>query len=121
VTGRRARPPRPESSFDTGLQHERTALAWERTAIAMMVSGIVLARFAAVNTSLLVVAIGMLQTAFGAGILVWAGAHYDDLHGPLREGADVVHPQATRLVGLVTVTAIGVGFVLAIVVIVRPG
>lgn len=117
MTGRQARPPRPESSFDTGLQHERTALAWERTAIAMMVSGIVLARFAAVNTSLLVVAAGMVQTAFGAGILVWAGSHYDDLHGPLREGADVVHPQATRLVGLVTVTAIGVGFVLALAVV----
>ena len=117
MIGRQARPPRPESSFDTGLQHERTALAWERTAIAMMVSGIVLARFAAINTALLVVAAGMIQTAFGAGILVWAGSHYDDLHGPLREGADVIHPQATRVVGLVTVSAIGVGLVLAIVVV----
>jgi uncharacterized membrane protein YidH (DUF202 family) len=113
VTDRRTRPPRPESSFDRGLQHERTALAWERTAIAMMISGLVLSRYAAVNTSLVVVAAGLLQTAFGAGLLVWAGSHYDDLHGPLREGADVVHPQATRLVGLVTVAAIGVGFVLA--------
>lgn len=118
MTGRQTRPPRPESSFDTGLQHERTALAWERTAIAMMVSGIVLTRFAAINSSLLVVAAGLLQTAFGAGILVWAGSHYDDLHGPLRDGDDVIHPQATRLVGLVTVAAIGVGLVLALVVVV---
>ena len=118
MTRRDTRAPRPESSFDTGLQHERTALAWERTAIAMMVSGLVLSRFAAVNTSLLVVAAGLLQTAFGAGILVWAGSHYEDLHGPLREGVDVVHPQATRLVGLVSVAAIGVGFVLAAVVVV---
>ena len=118
MSGRRTRPPRPDSSFDPGLQHERTALAWERTAIAMMVSGLVLTRYAAVNTSLLVVAAGLLQTAFGAGLLVWAGSHYEDLHGPLRDGADVVHPQAARLVGLVTVGAIGVGFVLAVVVIV---
>lgn len=112
------KPTRPESSFDSGLQHERTALAWERTAIAIMVSGLVLSRFAAVNSSLLVVAAGLLQTAFGAGVLVWAGSHYDDLHGPLREGADVVHPQATRIVGLVSVTAIGVGLVLALAVVV---
>lgn len=111
------RPARPDTSFDRGLQHERTALAWERTAIAMMAAGIVLTRFAAINSSLLVVAAGLLQTAFGAGVLVWAGAHYDDLHGPLREGADVVHPQATRLVGIVTVGAIGVGLVLALVVV----
>lgn len=112
-----ARPPRPETSFDRGLQHERTALAWERTAIAMMVSGIVLSRFAAINSSLLVVAAGLMQTAFGAAVLVWAGSHYDDLHGPLREGADVVHPQAARVVGIVTVSAIGVGLVLALVVV----
>jgi uncharacterized membrane protein YidH (DUF202 family) len=112
------KPTRPGSSFDSGLQHERTALAWERTAIAIMVSGLVLSRFAAVNSSLVVVAAGLLQTAFGAGVLVWAGSHYDDLHGPLREGADVVHPQATRVVGLVSVTAIGVGLVLALVVVV---
>ena len=28
---------RPSTVFDAGLQHERTALAWERTAISTMV------------------------------------------------------------------------------------
>ena len=40
------KPQRPERVFDLALQHERTALAWERTAIAAMVAGVVLARSA---------------------------------------------------------------------------
>ena len=32
-----------------GLQQERTALAWERTAFALMGAGLVLARFAALQ------------------------------------------------------------------------
>jgi len=107
---------RPTTSFDTGLQHERTALAWERTAIATMVAGLVLSRFAAIHEYWLAAGVGMLQTAFGAGLLVWAGTHYEDLHGPLRTGDDVVHPTAARIVGLVAVSTIGVALVTAIVV-----
>lgn len=114
-----ARRPRPDASFDEGLQHERTALAWERTAIAAMVVGIVLARFAATNEYWVVAALGLAQTVFGAALLVWAGVHYDDLHGPLREGVDVVHPRATQLLGLATLTVIGAAIVLAVVVVLR--
>jgi uncharacterized membrane protein YidH (DUF202 family) len=110
---------RPTSSFDAGLQHERTALAWERTAIAMMVAGLVLSRFAAIHEYWSFAAVGLLQTTFGGGLLVWAGAHYEDLHGPLREGADVVHPGAARVVGLVTLTSIGIGLALGIAVATR--
>ncbi len=107
---------RPPTSFDNGLQHERTALAWERTAIATMVAGLVLSRFAAIHAYWLAAGAGLLQTVFGAGLLVWAGTHYEDLHGPLRDGADVVHPSATRTVGLVTVTTIGLALATAIAV-----
>jgi uncharacterized membrane protein YidH (DUF202 family) len=107
---------RPTTSFDTGLQHERTALAWERTAIATMVAGLVLSRFAAIHEYWLAAGTGLLQTAFGAVLLVWTGVHYEDLHGPLRAGDDVVHPTAARIVGLVAVSTIGVALVTAIVV-----
>lgn len=110
---------RPGASFDDGLQHERTALAWERTAIAAMVAGIVLGRVAAVYGYWMAAVAGLVQTVFGAALLVWAGVHYDDLHGPLRDGADIVHPRATRVVGLATLAMIAVAGVLAFVVVVR--
>ena len=68
------------------------------------------------STVLSFAGVGLLQTAFGAGLLVWAGTHYDDLHGPLRANADVVHPHAARVVGLVTVTAIGLALATAVAV-----
>ena len=107
---------RPPTSFDNGLQHERTALAWERTAIATMVAGLVLSRFAAIHAYWLAAAAGLLQTGFGAGLLVWTGTHYDDLHGPLRAGDDIVHPAAARTVGLVTVCTTGLALATAIAV-----
>lgn len=110
---------RPSVVFDTGLQHERTSLAWERTAISMVVAGLVLSRFAATESFWLLAAGGMVQVTFGAALLVWSGVHYEDLHGTLRRGADVVHPAATRWVGLATITGTGAGLVAAIVVVTR--
>ena len=111
---------RPTTSFDQGLQHERTALAWERTAISLMVAGLILGRYAATEEFWLFAGVGLLLTAFGAGVLVWAGAHYEDLHAPLRAGTDVVHPTAARLVGLVSVAGIGLGLILSIAIALRP-
>jgi uncharacterized membrane protein YidH (DUF202 family) len=107
---------RPTQVFDAGLQHERTSLAWERTAISTMVAGLVLARFAAIEGFWLLAAGAMAQVVFGAGLLVWSGAHYEDLHGVLRAGADVVHPSAARWVGIATIAGTGAGLVAAVVV-----
>ena len=107
---------RPTEVFDTGLQHERTSLAWERTAISMMVAGLLLSRFAATEEFWLLAAGGMVQVVFGAVLLVWSGAHYEELHGTLRRGADVVHPSAVRWVGLATIASTGAGLIAAIAV-----
>ncbi len=96
---------RPDESFDDGLQHERTALAWERTAISLMVAGVVFARFAALDAHWLVAVLGLVQTGFGGGVLIWSSFHYDDLHAPLRAGDPVVHPKAARIVGTVAISA----------------
>jgi len=94
------------------LQHERTALAWERTAIATIVVGALLARLATeVHPAL--AALGIAYLFIGSGQLVWAGYHYDQLHGPLRRGESPVHPRSVRLVGQTTVALTGTSTVIA--------
>lgn len=112
---------RPTEVFDAGLQHERTSLAWERTAISMMVAGLVLARFTATEGFWLLAAGGMVQVVFGSVLLVWSGSHYEELHGVLRDGSDVVHPSAARWVGLATIAGTGTGLVSAVIVVLTRG
>ena len=47
-------------------------------------------------------------------ILVWAGSHHEDLHGPLRRGDSAVHPLAARITGLVAVFGCGLGLAVAV-------
>lgn len=107
--------PRPTAVFDVGLQHERTSLAWERTAFSLMAAGLFLSRFAAMEDMWLPAVGGMAQVLLGAAVLVWSGAHYEELHGPLRVGSDVVHPGAVRWVGRATIGSTGVALVAALV------
>lgn len=100
---RRAGAPRPDRVFDAGLQHERTALAWERTAIGGMVAGVLLGRYVAEKLHPAFAAIGLVQVVFGSAVLLWAALHYEELHGPLRAGDSPVHPTAARIVGVGTV------------------
>lgn len=108
--------PRPQRVFDEGLQHERTALAWERTSIAVVIAGVLLARYAAESVHDAIAVVGGVQVLFGAGLLVWSGRHYDELHGPLRAGASPVHPRATRLVGAATVVFTAGALALAVLI-----
>lgn len=100
--------------FDPALQHERTSLAWERTAIAMMVSGILLARYAASDAYPALAAIGLAQTMAGGFVMVWAGRRYDELHAPLHAGEDISHATAVRWLGLSTVAFAAAALLLAL-------
>ncbi|MEY2975123.1 MAG: hypothetical protein RIR49_1543 [Actinomycetota bacterium] len=111
---RPGRPPRPETIFDKGVQHERTALAWERTAIAAMVAGAILARYASTHDHFVLGALGVAWVVFGGGVLFWSGWHYEDLHGPLREGRSPTHVTASRVMGISTVAFVGIALVLAV-------
>lgn len=107
---------RPDRVFDPGLQHERTALAWERTAVAVMVAGVLLARYAAQTVHYSIAFVGIAQVVVGAVLLVWSGRHYEDLHGPLRAGSSPIHPTAARIVGIATVVFSGFGLMLALLI-----
>lgn len=108
------RRPRPEHTFDAGLQQERTSLAWERTAVATMAAGVLFARFAAAESVVPLALFGVAQTVCGAAVLVWAGVHYDELHDTLRDGTGVVHPLAARLLGAATVVFTGIALAVAV-------
>lgn len=114
------RPPRPTAVFDEGLQHERTALAWERTAIATMVGGLLMARYTAVSLHVGFAFIGIAQVLIGAAVLVWSARHYDELHGPLRDGESPIHPTAARIVGANAVVFTGAGLVIALAIALQP-
>jgi len=105
--------------FDGGLQHERTSLAWERTAISMMVAGIVLSRFAATEAFWLLAGAGMVQVVFAAALLVWSGTHYEELHGTLRDEGDILFPNGVRLVGMVTIAGSAAALIAASLVVAR--
>ncbi len=94
---------RPHRVFDEGLQHERTALAWDRTALAMIVAGAFLFRAWRASLPLLFVVAGGLMMAAGGFVLVVAYVRYGRLHGVLRTGGEVTNPRLVRLVGTATV------------------
>lgn len=89
------------------LQHERTALAWERCAFSMMGVGIILARFAALHDEWVLVAAGLAVIVLGTGLIVWAELTYEVRGHALRRGDDVAHPSAARFVGLATTITCG--------------
>lgn len=91
------------ASFDPGLQSERTALAWERTAFSMMAAGVLFGRYAVTDAHPALAVGGVAQLALGSGLLIWAGFRYWDMQAPLWADEPVVHPTAARLVGLATI------------------
>jgi uncharacterized membrane protein YidH (DUF202 family) len=111
----RAQERRWSKVVDPGLQQERTALAWERTAVSLMVAGTLLARYAADASHWTTALAGIAEVVVGAVILVWAEVHYVDLRGPIVAGAGVVHPTATRVVGLAAIGFTGFALLLALI------
>jgi len=105
--------PRPPNSVAGGQQHERTALAWERTAIAMMVTGVLIARYAALELHPAAGLLGIAETVGGGLLLYWAGAHDRELHDPTEPASSVPKVALTRVIGLSTVAFCGMATVVA--------
>ncbi|HKX74094.1 MAG TPA: DUF202 domain-containing protein [Acidimicrobiia bacterium] len=104
---------RPERIFDPAVQHERTALAWERTGVALMVGGALLAKHAMDFRMAWAEVIGLLVAASGAATLLWSARRYEALHGLLRSGSDVTQPAMLKAVAWATM-ALSAGALLLI-------
>lgn len=85
-----------------GLQHERTALAWERTAIAGMVAGLVFVRVLASRGHPTLGLAGLVWVLAGAALLWWAASHDAMLHDPSRPASAVPQHGLTLIVGAAT-------------------
>jgi uncharacterized membrane protein YidH (DUF202 family) len=92
---------RPASAhvLDVGLQHERTALAWDRTGLSFLVVGTLTIRHSGMAPETLPSVVGCLAMAVGA-LLLWAGTRrYQRREADLRHGASPVRPRLVRLTG----------------------
>lgn len=85
-----------------GLQRERTALAWDRTGLALIAAGLLTVRAAGPPYVGWLPVPGYLTTLLGAGVLVHAGRRY----GKDAEDTAPIAPWLTRIVGG-TVTLLG--------------
>lgn len=114
--GATGRQPRPSAVYDPGLQHERTSLAWERTAVSTIVGGVLLARFSAQSGHFLIGLFSLVVVVYGSAVLLWAALHYEELHSTLRAGQTPAHPQMSRLVGMSTVAMTAIAIVIVVLV-----
>lgn len=75
--------------FDVGLQAERTALAWRRTALALAVGAVGAARLSAPVLGLAAVVLGAIGLAQAVFVAHNAGLRYQTAHRSLTTDGDL--------------------------------
>ncbi|MGY1807107.1 DUF202 domain-containing protein [Blastococcus sp. SYSU D00669] len=110
-----------EQVFDRGLQAERTALAWRRTALAMAVAAVGAGRLAAPVIGVLAVvlaAVGLVQAAF---VGYRAERRYRSVHASLTTRGDLGGARAGGLpIAALALSGVAVGL-LALAFALGPG
>lgn len=96
-------PRSPQKVFDKSLQQERTALAWDRTGVALMVVGSLFVRAGAPPYHELRHAPGAVAIVFGAVLIFLAYRRYDWLHARLDAGEPVRSPPLLVATAVITV------------------
>lgn len=110
-----------EGVLDPGLQHERTELAWDRTALSLMVVGALCVRLAVTSLGVAWSVPGLLVVGAGAGVL-WLGVRHSRRRvASLRAAGSPVRPVVVWRVGAAAVGASLVALALAVAVLVTAG
>jgi len=91
--------------FDPGLQNERTAMSWDRTALALFAASLLVARLNASETGI----VGWLLALAGLVITVWimvtARARYRTAHRALHAAAPLPDGRLAAAVAALTAIA----------------
>ena len=106
--------PQPANRTDDGVPHERTGLAWQRTAIASMVAGVAFTRVLSSEGHPALGLIGIVWVLAGGALLAWAASNDTMLRDPLRPAAAVPQVALTRAVGLSTTALALVSLITAV-------
>ena len=109
--------PEPDHVVDLGMQAERTALAWRRTALGVGVGGVVALRLAAPALGP-VVALAAVSGGVLAALAFWlAGRRYRAVQTSLRDRGDLgaLARQAAPLVAVAVATTLIGGVAVAFV------
>lgn len=104
-----------------GLQPERTTLAWERTSIAMMGAGLVLARQGARSVHFTIGLIGVAQVVAGGLVLAWSLRNDQFVRNPDDPPGAVPQVGLARLVGLGSVVFTSAALVLGVWLVIEMG
>lgn len=105
--------------FDPGLQPERTALAWRRTALAVMVGSVVGARLLATTMGAGVVVLGALGLAAGVVLLAATAQRARRAGLSLREHGDLSAGPTGAALALMAATCALAGAVALVLVVDR--
>jgi uncharacterized membrane protein YidH (DUF202 family) len=91
-----------DALWDPGLQHERTTLAWTRTALAFVVVSLLEARLAQ-SVGLLAVALALAGMVLAAGLVAQQASRHRRRHNLLKAGSPVSAPLAVLGATMLTV------------------
>ncbi|WP_129666949.1 DUF202 domain-containing protein [Phytoactinopolyspora endophytica] len=92
-----------ERTFDPGAQNERTALAWTRTGLALLLAVVLASRLTAEPLGLAALAFGLVVAPIAVAILVLARRRYGAAHRSLHVAQPLPDGRLPALATTVTV------------------